>query len=290
MSAIAPSTSTADRVGRPAPRAAGTGRVTFGHLLASEWIKLLTLRSTWWTLGLTVLGMVGLAALSGAGAGFAADSGLGDGFGLSAITFGYWIGQISVAVLGALIITGEYSTGMIRSTMAAAPRRVDALLAKAGVLVGVVAATAVLGIALSYLVTLPLLAPHDLAVDLGASDTWLAIGGAVAYLVLISLLAFGLGVIVRSSAGSIAAILGIVLMLPTVLSIVSVWQSWAMDVMAYLPSEAGGRMITGHGGIGDASMPPGATLLDPAVGGLVMLSYVVVVLAIAITLLKKRDV
>ncbi len=107
-------------------------RLSFGHVLRSEWIKFRTLRSTWWTLGITVVVMVGFSLMFAAvmssmdSAGVSAEeAGMGStaGIGVTVITVGYTFAQLAVAVLGALTVTGEYSTGMIRSTLSAVPSR-----------------------------------------------------------------------------------------------------------------------------------------------------------------------
>lgn len=273
----------------------GAGRVTFAHLLRSEWIKLTTLRSTWWTLGLTVLGMVGISAIFAASVSALAGDMGGQGdvpgaesFGASAITFGYFIGQITVAVLGALAISGEYSTGMIRSTMAASPKRLDVLGAKAVVIGVVVFVTGVVGTLLAWLVTLPLL-PDVAAVSLADGVTWRVIAGTGAYLALIALLSFGIGTIVRNSAGAISAVLGVLLMLPIALQIISsLGQEWALDLMRFLPGAAGERLMA----VGESAdvMATDYAAFSPAVGGLILLGYVALVLVIAGSLVKKRDV
>ena len=274
---------------RSAAPAARVGKVTFVHLLRSEWIKLTTLRSTWWTLGLTVLGMIGISLIFAASVRMlATDMGGAEGvpeagaFGTSTITFGYFIGQITVAVLGALAISGEYSTGMIRSTMAAAPRRLDVLGAKAVVIGAVVFVTGVVGTLLAWLVTLPIL-PDVAAVSLADGETWRVIAGTGAYLALIALLSFGIGTIVRNSAGAISAVLGVLLMLPIALQIIaSMGQEWALDVMRYLPGPAGERLMA----VGEAAgaMATDFAAFSPAVGGLILAGYV------ALVLVKKRDV
>ena len=114
-------------------------RLGFGGVIASEWIKFRTVRSTVWTLAITLVVMVGLSLLVAFGVTSAmdsshanpADTGLP---GSVIVTLGYYFAQMTIAVLGVLTITGEYSTGMIRSTLAAVPRRLPALWAKALVL------------------------------------------------------------------------------------------------------------------------------------------------------------
>lgn len=278
--------SSASPLTRSATSGAVTGHVSFPHLLRSEWIKLLSLRSTWWTLGITVVSMVGLALIMAASiTSFSEDVGGSlDGAGVTVVTFGTFIGQITVAVLGALIITGEYSTGMIRSTFTAAPARIPALVAKATVLGGVVAITGLIGTALSYLVTLPILG--DNAADLGDTQNLRAVIGATAFLVLVALLAFAIGTVVRNSAGTIAAVLGALLMLPLAFQILAaVGQEWALTVMRFLPSEAGAQLTS----VGSDLTGTMYTPLSWWVGGLVLLGYVVVLGGIGATLVKTRD-
>lgn len=276
---------------------AGTEGVSFARLLRSEWLKLMTLRSTWWSLGITVLAMLGLAAIFAGSIGFipeGEDAGISE-LGAQVITFGYYFAQVTVAVLGALVITGEYSTGMIRATMTAAPRRLDVLAAKAVVLALVVFAIGIAATLLSWLITLPLL-PEGMSVDIAASETWEVILGTGLYLTLVALMAFWLGTIVRSSAGAIAAVLGVVLILPIIFTVLmGTGQDWAIDLYPYLPSAAGERLMATSGGDAMATDPAaggfaGMTQLDPWVGGLVMLGYVVVIGVIGSILVKRRDV
>lgn len=270
---------------------AGARNVSFPRLVRSEWIKLWSLRSTWWTLGLTILGMVAFSLIMAAS--LRAMASFEDAIatessdvGVTAVTFGYFLGQITVATLGALVITGEYSTGMIRSTFTAAPRRIDALVAKATVLTAVVAATSAIGIALSALVAQPLLSGVGLGLDFSEAITWRALAGAVVYLILVALLAFTLGTIIRSSAGTIAAILGILLMLPVAFQLLSLTgQQWVTDVSHYLPGTAGEALM--QTSTTDVMMANGG--LEWWQGGLVLLGYVLIAGAIGFTMARTRD-
>lgn len=279
------STATITRPTPPARTVPGPStEVTFTHLVRSEWIKLWSIRSTWWSLGLTLVAMVGMAAIMAAGMkSFTSTDvpmdGLGSDVGLTVITFGYILGQVTVAVLGALVVTGEYSTGMIRSTFSAAPRRLDALSAKATVLAVVVFAVGFVATLISYVVTLPILDGTGMEADLADGVTWRVIAGNALYLTLVALFALALGVIIRSSAGTIAAALGVLLMLPMVFQILaSLNQTWAVKVMPYLPSSAGERLMITE---------PGE--LDWWSGGLVLLGYVVLLAVIGAVFVKRRD-
>src|SRR4051812_26672394 len=145
---------------RPA-RATVVARPTFLGTVRGEAIKLLSLRSTWWTLAATVLLMTGVSlAVAASLDSMAADSTTAPELaaltGAEVVTGGFQLGMLTIAVLGALTMTGEYSTGMIRSTLAAVPTRTPVLAAKAITVAAATAAVALLGIALSYLATWPL--------------------------------------------------------------------------------------------------------------------------------------
>lgn len=283
------STATLDRTQRPVGTvSAGTSGINFARLVRSEWIKFWSLRSAWWTLGMTVAVMAGLALIMA----FTIDDAVGAGIGadeaaLTTITFGYFFAQIVVAVLGALIITGEYTTGMIRSTFTADPQRLGAVAAKAVVLAVVVFVTTLIGIALSWAVTAPILSGSDIAADFSDPQTWRVILGTAAYLALVALMAFALGLILRSSAGTIAAALGILLVIPMVLNILmNFGQEWASDVYSYLPGAAGERLMAfADAGFSD----PDTTSLSWWQGGLVLLGYVGVLFGVGLALIQKRD-
>ncbi|MDM8083204.1 ABC transporter permease subunit [Cellulomonas cellasea] len=277
-----PATTSAGRAARPG--------VTFGRLVVAEWIKFRSLRSTWWTLALAVLGMVGISLIFSIGVrsnAVTAEGDEGSMLGVLVIVFGYSAAQLALAVLGALSITGEYSTGMIRSTLTAAPRRLPALWAKLLVLTVVTVVVSVVGLTLSYLVTLPLLSGTGVSLDFGDSETVRAIAGVPLYLTAITLLAFAIGAIMRHSAGAITTTLGIMLVLPMVFSILGVFFSWAARVAAYLPTTAGEQIMSfggmsGGGMVSDVSLAPWAGI--GLLGG-----YVVVLLAVAAVLMRRRD-
>ncbi|MCC2307098.1 ABC transporter permease [Cellulomonas chengniuliangii] len=271
-----------------APRPTRSG-LTFGRLVASEWIKFRSLRSTWWTLAFALGGMVGISLIFGIGIRANAVSATDEDsmLGVLGLTFGYTAAQLALAVLGALTITGEYSTGMIRSTLAAAPRRLPALWAKLLVLTMVTVAVSFIGLALSYLVTLPLLSGTGVTVDLGNDETVRALLGVPLYLTAITLMAFAIGAIVRHSAGAITTTLGIMLVVPMVFSILGIFASWAPRVGAYMPTTAG-EQIMSFGGIAGAGMVSDHSL-SPWAGIGLLGGYVVVLLAVAAVLMRRRD-
>jgi ABC-2 type transport system permease protein len=275
-------------------------RLSFGGILRSEWIKLISLRSTVWcyvilvvlTLGLSAL----LAGLSGVGVG---DEGLGDlsreavqSNWLQVSAVGTNFGQLVIAVLGAMVITGEYGTGMIRSTFAAVPGRVAALVGKIVVFGVVTLVISFASLVLSALLTVPLLAANGYDVDVADPAVWLGLLGAAAFVTLIGLMALGIGTILRNTAGSIAAALGLLLVLPTILQIFgAVTQiDWLFDAAAFLPSSAGSALTSYP--TAPIEYPPGVFIpltLEPVEALLVLLAWVAVPVIAGAVLLKRRD-
>lgn len=277
----------------PAPaghRAASAYRLTFGHVLRSEWIKFRTLRSTIWTLGITVVIMVGFALMFAATVSSIPDDATQGGVsiegmlsGTMIVTIGYTFAQLVIAVLGALVITGEYSTGMIRSTFSAVPARLPALWAKLVVLVVTTFLLTTVGLALSYLVTYPILDSHGITVDLGDSAQLQSLLGTAVYMATVAAFALGVGTLLRASAGSIFTVVAVFFVLPLVFQIVvgATGAEWAQEVYKFLPSVLGDRLIAG-GPTADGELAPWA-----AYG--VLAGYTAIVLGAAAVSLKKRD-
>jgi ABC-2 type transport system permease protein len=286
-------TSTLEATRPTAPSVPVDAHLTFPRIVKSEWIKLRSLRSTMWALIITVVVMVGFSILLAFVAhDIAAPSAGGPNEGPPSAgmsnaevvqlvnTFGYYFAQLVVAVLGVLLITGEYGTGMIRSTMAAVPKRIPALAAKylvVGVTTFVVAAVA---IAISYLVTKPILAPDNLNAGLNGEIVRVFLATAM-YLALISLFALSIGAMMRHSAGAISTVLGIMLLLPIILGILSNFVSWADNISKWLPTEVGGRMMATATKSGD---------LTPLQGFGMLALYVAVLGIASAVLLRRRDV
>lgn len=295
-------------------RAGGDIRLSFGGLVRSEWIKLRTLRSTVWCYGLIVLLTVGFGILLALTVNYGASTGMGGPNGpngpapqeglidqqkmltVQVATLGVNFTQLIAAVLGVLVIGGEYGTGMIRSTMTAAPKRLGAYTAKALVLGITTLVVAVVSIALTALVTAPILAGKGIENQLGEADVLLPLLGGAGYLALVAMLAFGIGAIIRNTAGGLAAALGLLIVLPIVVQIIygTTQAAWAYNVAAFLPSSAGGRIFAFDGEMqqtmGQASADHGLITLEPWQGLLALLAWVAVTLVLGAILTKRRDV
>lgn len=270
-----------------APSAAGAGRLpttsglTFAGILRSEWIKLRTVRSTSWSYAIVVVISLGMAAimslsldLSGGGDLPAAQQ---TSLVVQASTFGIFFGQLVVAVLGVLVVGGEYSTGMISSTLTAVPRRLPALWAKAAVLFTATFAVGAVANVGSFLVAAPILAGKGINASLFDGAVIMPLLAGALYLALVAVFALGVGAILRNSAGGIAATLGMLLLLPIVLSMIPA--TWAADLIPYLISNAGAGMMASGG----------SAIMEPWQALLVVLGWLVVSLAGAAVLLKRRD-
>ncbi|WP_104087805.1 MULTISPECIES: ABC transporter permease subunit [unclassified Cryobacterium] len=264
---------------------AGSG-LSFTGLLRSETIKLWSLRSTYWSFSLVVVASLGIAvlmafAMSAQSMGYDAATGtpmvMGDAqlFVLVATT-GIGFGQLIVAVLGVLSISGEYASGMIKSTLTAVPNRLPALWSKVIVLFAFTFLVGLFSVVGSFLVAMPILGSKDITADLFDVDVFLPLLGNVLFLALIAVFAVGIGTILRSSAGGIATVLGITMLLPVVLGILSSFVEWIGDIMPFLFTTAGTEIITPN------TMESWQALL-------VVMAWVAVSLGTAAFLLKRRD-
>ncbi len=280
------------------PARAGTSRLTFGGVVRSEFIKLFTLRSTFWCIVIVIVLSVGfglvaatLQAPARAGAPAAAPLTVAaqQAAAVSYATIGSRIGELVLAVLGALVITGEYGTGMIRSTFAAVPKRTPALIAKAlvlGITSLVVGLVAIFGTAAIIFPLLPGAKKiHPDWTDWHVVESLL--GGAV-YLLVIALIAFSIGAIIRNSAGGIAAALGLVLVLPGLVALIGglTQLTWIENIATVLPSAVGANLSTYSGQ--QTKVVSGLLSLDRLDSGLILLAWFVVLFVVAAVLLKRR--
>jgi ABC-2 type transport system permease protein len=272
--------------------------LTFRGTLRSEFIKLFTLRSTFWLILIVVVLSVGIGLLIAtvnppARPGVAPTPTLGAAAQQAAATtdatVGTRFGELVLAVLGVLVISGEYGTGMIRSTFAAVPKRLPALLGKAIVL-GITAL--VVGLVTIYgtaAIIFPLLPGKKIHPDWG---NWhlneSLIGGAI-YLALIALIAFSIGAIIRNSAGGIAAALGLVLVLPGVVTLIGglTQATWVQSIATILPTSAGGNLFSYTQS--KTAVVSGVLSLNRLDGGLILFGWFVVLFIVAAVLLKRRD-
>jgi len=268
-----------------APTTGTAGRrvgVTQWRTVRSEWIKLWSLRSTRYSLAVSVIAMAGLGILVSAvqmahwnqlhaddRANFnPIDSSLG----------GWHLAQLAIGVLGVLVISGEYATGQIRSTFLAVPRRLPVLWAKAGVYGAVTLVLMTVSSFVAFLISQPILRQHHVQTSLGQPHVLRSVIGAALFLTVTGLLGLSLGALVRNTAGGIAAFAGVMFVLPGISAILP--NSWGDRLNPYLPLMAGSDIIGNQ---------PDPTALSAWGGFLLFCAYAAGTLAIAAVLLVRRD-
>ena len=274
---------TAATLGRAADAGSGQaeGRYGFRSVAQMEWLKLRSARSTWWTLLVLAAGMIGLAVLvlsrqhwvTMSAQDRASFDPTNDSYA------GLAIGQLAIGVLGVLAITTEFSSGLIRATFAAAPRRALVLAAKAAV-IGAVALVAgeMLAFAAFAVGEAVLKAPAPHA-TLGQPGVLRAVLMAGAYPALIGLIGLGLGAVIRHTAGAICAVVGVLFVLPLIL--VPMGTSIQNSAGQFMPMLIAENSLT--------AVKPVAHSLSPGVGFALLCLYAVAALAAGGWLLTRRD-
>ncbi|MEK6311030.1 MAG: ABC transporter permease [Curtobacterium sp.] len=265
--------------------------LSFPRLVRSEWIKLRSIRSTVWCYAIVVVLTLAMAYLLGAvdtGVQRGAPTAVANELIVQVSAASVSLTALVVGVLGVLIITGEYGTGQIRSTFTADPGRTGVVLAKAFVLALTTFVVSAVATWIGVAITSALQAGRDIRPDLADPAVFMPILGSSVYVTLVALLAFGIGLLVRSSAGGIAITLGILLVLPTIVQIIGglTNQQWIMDASQFLPSSAGAQLYTF-----DSGAQQGDGLHLGGWGGFgVLAGEVVVIGAIALAAARSRDV
>ncbi|MFK4836629.1 ABC transporter permease [Microbacterium sp. ZW T2_14] len=263
-------------------------RLSFARLVASEWIKFTSLRSTWWSIGLVAVVSIGLSLLMAFSyAAFAGDMPPmsveeANRQAVQVVVFSTVLTQLLAVVLGTITVTGEYSTGMIHSTLTAAPGRVGALFAKALVVAVTMLVTSAVVFAIAAAVSGPVLPTG--AVDLSHPDSSLMpLLGATVYLAITAVVGVGIGFIIRNGPGALAAGIGLVFVAPILVLFFPRLDSfqWIHDAASYLPSNAGQSLFMGA--------PMTGELLEPVPALVTLAAWAVVAIAGGIAVLKTRD-
>jgi ABC-type transport system involved in multi-copper enzyme maturation permease subunit len=251
-------------------------------VVRSEATKLRTVRSTVWTLVATVVATIGVGTLlSLARVGRWDQMTLRERFTLdpTAVSLrGVFLAQLALGVLGVLVISSEYTTGMIRTTLTAVPHRRTVLVAKALVFTLVAFVVAEVACFVAFFAGQSVFASKHVEASLSDPGVLRAVVGAGVYLTLIGLLGLGLGTLMRRTAGAIATLFGLVLVAPALVDALP--SPWNTNVGKLLPINAGRALFTVH---------HDSDLLSP-VGGLVALLVAVgVVFAFALVAIQRRD-
>jgi len=254
-------------------------RVTQVRVLLSEWTKFRSLRSTVSTLLIAVVVMIGLGAMFAA---ITASQATGFEPGATAISTsltGTFFAQLAVGVLGVLLITGEYSTGMIRSSLTVVPSRLPMLWGKLAVFAGTVFLTMLAASFTSFFVGQALLSGQHLDASLSDPGALRAVFGAALYLTVAGLTATAIGALLRNTAGAITTFVAVFFVFPPLTNLLPT--SLTDHFVQYLPSNAGAVLLDGTFGV--------ANPLTPWTGFTVMCGYAVVLIGLAAWRLCRVD-
>ncbi|WP_449374219.1 ABC transporter permease [Arthrobacter psychrolactophilus] len=297
-----------------APQRSARGSLTFAGVLRSEWIKFRSLRSTQLLLAFTFLAMVGVGSLAAWMRSYAIDTmvkfGPMDGpstgapgqGGTSTMTVeqaieiansqglnvygtpiaGLQLGILILGALSVLLISSEFGTGMIRSTMTAVPKRLPAFFAKAIVLVVVSYVVTLAAAIVTFIISIPIMNSYGIDMSLNMDGVVYSILMGGVYVAGVSLAGLSLGTLLRSSAGAIIVLVALFFLLEIATQLLGLvpGEFWKY-VGQYTPSVAGGRMLEIH---------DKEAFLSPFFGGLVFLGWIVALMIPAIISLKNRDV
>jgi len=257
------------------------GRVTQPRVALSEWTKLRSVRSTRYSLLAAVLFTIGLAALACAVVSHHYPSmsprDKADFHPLEVNLVGVQLAQLAIGILGILVITAEYSTGMIRASMTAVPKRLPVLWGKALVYGLVTASLMIPAVLIAFVVGQSILSRHHINAAFTDPGVARALFGAALYLTVVGLFGLGLGAIVRNTAGGIATFVAIMFVLPPLMNVLPT--SWNDAASPYLPLAAGEAVMSVTSG----------NHLSPRVGLALFAGYAAAALAVAAVLLVRRD-
>ncbi|MFG2025337.1 ABC transporter permease subunit [Streptomyces sp. NPDC048825] len=267
-------TNTTDR------RSVDRQRVTFPRVVHMEWIKLRSLRSTTLTLAITVALLIGFGLL------FSSVVGSGEGpdqedFGdPTSITLGgVMLAALAIAVLGVLMSAGEYATGTIRATLAAVPSRLPVLWGKVVVFAAVSFVLMFVAALGAFLVGQSVLSSRSMdTAALSDPGVFRAVVGAAMYLTGAGLIGLAVGALLRNTAGAITLVVGALFVVPGLIQLLP--SSWNETISPYLPSNAANALMT---------VQTESDSLSPGSGLAVFAVYIVVLLAGAAIVLKRRD-
>ena len=276
-------TTTPERVAPAAPAGRGPG---WSGLLAAEWTKIRSVRSTAWTLVVFVVVTLGFTALftwltvanwNGPRAAARNANVVTDpvGFILGA---GLGLGQLTLCVLGVLVITTEYSTGVIRSSLLAVPKRLHMLTAKCAVFAALLIVIGEIVSFGSFFIGSAIL--HS-RVPVSLSDHLVlrSVLGSGLYLAVLGLFSLGIGGVIRHTAGAVTTAIGVVFVLPILAGLLP--GSWGAHINGYLPEQAGTLIGQAH--------PTSGAVLSAWEGFGVFCIWAALLLGAAAILLQRRD-
>lgn len=266
-----------------------------GSAFRAEWVKLRSVRSTTWSLlalaGLTILFTAFVCSALDTEGGSPGNPGDSDVVMLGLT--GTYLGQIGAVVLGVLAMTSEYGAQTIRSTFVANPRRMTVLIAKSGIVLGVILSAGLIAVLGSFFLGEGILQGNGFvyangypAASLGDGPTLRAVLGSVLYLGALGLMGLGTGAILRSTAAAVTTTLGILYLPMIVQTFLS--ESARELVQSYAPMPAGLAVQTTVANSG-SSLTGDPVPIGPLAGLGIVCAYAVAALILGFWLVKRRD-
>lgn len=259
-------------------------RITFREAMDSEFAKIRSVRSTFWTLLISLLLSVGISLLIAAltSANWSSVSAADRAsFDMSSAVAGVYFGVLVTGVLGVLVVSTEYGTGMMRTSLTAFPRRGSLFIAKALVLAAIVLLIGLVIAFASYAVASPFYTRHGVELSLGHAANLRALLAVPVYLTLIALMGLALGYLLRHTAAAISSIVGLLFVIPIITNFLP--GTIGKDIDKAMPSNAGGAMMTTHATV------HGSPSLSPLGGFIALLIWTAVLLVPAYFLFRRRD-
>ena len=273
---------TAARPASPSrPSGPATQRVSQARVVRSEWTKLRSLPSTAWSLLITVVSIVAFGVLYCLlrVARPPSDPAALAAFDPTAVSLtGVQLAQLAIGILGVLLVAGEYATGTIRVSLAAVPRRLPVLWGKAIVFALTTLVLCLPATLAAFLVGQSILSAEHLDISLGDPGVARAVVGSALLLSAVGLLGLGLGAVLRSTAGGVAGLFGLLFGPQLLAGLLP--EAWSDRIYPYLPVPAGAAV---------ANVQPDSAALAPWPGFGLFCLYTAVVLALAAWQLRRRD-
>ncbi|MEY9913000.1 ABC-type transport system involved in multi-copper enzyme maturation permease subunit [Catenulispora sp. MAP12-49] len=250
-------------------------KASFGAALQSEWTKIRSVRSTFWTLLITMVITIGLGSLIALGS--SSHPSPDDDFTANSMS-GLFFGQLVIVVFGAMAITAEYSTGMIRTSLTSQPRRGTLFWAKAAIVAAVALVVGLVCSFVSFFIATAIYSGHGITVSLSDPGVLRAVIGGGLYMTGTALLAFGLGAILRHTAGAITTAVGLLFVLFILVQFLP--GTWRTDISKWIPFNAGLQIITTR---------PQDDMLSPWAGFAVFAAYAAAAVIGGAIVMRKKD-
>ncbi|WP_433894205.1 ABC transporter permease [Streptomyces sp. CA-111067] len=273
------STVTTDTAAAPrsAPARVESQPISLGRAVKAEWIKWRSLRSTWVVLGAAVVGMLAIGLVIGYNTRHLTGNQDANDLASSAPLQGYFLGQLLIGALGVLFVSSEFSTGMIRSTFAAAPKRLPVLWAKLAVFFAITAVVMTVITTIAFVSAQAVISQVRPGFSLSDPGVWRFVLGTSLYMVLAGVIGQMIGWIVRSTPGSLVSFFALIFVVPELFTL---FGSAGKHIAQFLPSQAGEAFTVSQ---------PEAPHLTPGAGVLVLCAWAVAAIVVAAVSLRRRD-